>query len=80
MVEILPLLNPRAKWRQEQPDLKVDDVVLLVDKNTPRGQWRLGRVQETFPGRDSHVRVVSVKVGTTSLTRPITQLCRIGPD
>ena len=80
MVEILPLLNPRAKWRQEQPDLKVDDVVLLVDKNTPRGQWRLGRVQETFPGRDGHVRVVSVKVGTTSLTRPITQLCRIGPD
>eukprot|EP00117_Sycon_ciliatum_P011863 scpid57960/ scgid13154/ len=71
MAEVLPLINPRSKWRREQPDLAVDDVVLVVDPGTPRGQWRLGRVQESYPGKDGHVRVVKVKIGDTSLVRPI---------
>ena len=80
MTEMLPLLLPRAKWRQPQPDLGIDDVVLIVDAAAPRGQWRLGRVEQLFPGVDGRVRVVRVKVGDTSLVRPIAQLCKIAKD
>ena len=56
--EFLVTLNTRKKWRDKKDNLKIGDVVLVADQNTPRGQWPLGRVQELFPGQDGRVRVV----------------------
>ena len=58
--EYLSTLNTRKKWREAKENLKVGDVVLVVDQNTPRGQWHLGRVEEVFPGQDGQVRVIQV--------------------
>ena len=50
--------------------------MLLVDDCLPRGQWHMGRVIKTVPGRDGLVRIVVVKTGTsTTLVRPIKKLC-----
>jgi hypothetical protein len=43
-LEFVQLLGPHQKWSQEQDNLKVDEVVIELDKNQPRGVWRLMRV------------------------------------
>ena len=73
--EWLPSLTPRSKWRREQRDVAVDDVVVVVSADTTRGQWPLARVVEVFRGQDGHVRVAKVKIGQKFLTRPIHKLC-----
>lgn len=50
--EYLSTLNTRKKFREAIENLKVGDVVLVVDQNAPRSQWHLGRVEEVFPGHD----------------------------
>ncbi|XP_074645870.1 uncharacterized protein LOC141902130 [Tubulanus polymorphus] len=72
--ELLPSLNARQKWNINKEDFKIGDIVVCVDKNTPRGQWPLGRVTEIFPGSDGHVRVVRVKIGSKQYVRPVTKL------
>ena len=41
-------------------NLKKGDIVLIQDSNQIRGQWKLGKVSEVFPGEDSIVRKVHV--------------------
>lgn len=35
-------------------DLKIGDVVLLVEQNSPRDHWQLARNMVTYPGADGH--------------------------
>ena len=51
----LPTLNRSTKWRKEQKDIQVNDVVLVTAPDMPRRHWPLGRVQEVYPGKDRHV-------------------------
>ncbi|XP_073237109.1 uncharacterized protein [Porites lutea] len=73
--EYIPTLQQRQKWIREKDNLKIGDVVLVVDNNSPPGRWLLGRVIKTFPGRDGKVRVAEVKTKNSTLTRPISNLC-----
>ena len=73
--EYLSTLNTRKKWREAKENLKVGDVVLVVDQNAPRGQWHLDRVEEVFAGQDGQVRVVQVSTKGQKFIRPITRLC-----
>ena len=41
-------------------NLKKGDIVLIQDSNKIRGQWKLGKVSEVFPGEDGIVRKVHV--------------------
>ena len=41
-------------------DMKVGDLMLLVDENTRRGEWRLGRIIRT-EGTPSHARKAWLK-------------------
>ena len=45
-----------------------------------RAKWPLGRILEVFHGPDKHVRSVRVKVGSKTLSRPITKLCPLELD
>lgn len=52
------------------------DVVIVHDHTLPRGLWKLGRIQEVFPGRDDLPRSALVRVATrnrqhTLLKRPL---------
>ena len=63
------------KWNTETRNLKVDDVVIIVDANAQRGLWPLARVAEILPGDDGRVRVVKLVTRNGSLTRPASQVC-----
>ena len=75
MQEWLPNLNARKKWFKEQRNVSVGDVVLVISPDSKCGEWPLGKVIETYPGKDGIVRVVKLLVGQSTLTRPITNIC-----
>lgn len=73
--EYLPTLQERQKWNNPRRNLAVDDLVVVVDENAPRGQWLLGRIVRVFPGKDGFVRSAEVKTKHSTLHRPIRKLC-----
>ena len=66
--DYLPSLQERQKWNKPQRNLAVNDIVLLLDENTPRSIWPLGRVIEVYSNRgDGLVRSAKVKTRSTEL-------------
>ena len=63
-------------------NLQVDDVVVVMDDNSPRNSWRIARVEEVYPDDDSLVRKVQIKIANQNLDRngrpagPPASLCR----
>ena len=72
--EYLPLLQERKKWILKRRNLAVNDLVLLVTENAPRGHWLLGRVTKVFPAQDGLVRTAEVRTKNSTLLRPISKL------
>ena len=77
--EYLPLLHSRRKWREESPQIKTGDIVLLTNDNK-RQTWPLGRVVETFVGRDGLVRSANIQVGQKIFKRAVQQLVHLELD
>ena len=73
----LELLKNRVKWDQVQDELHVGDIVLVVDVNTPRGLWKLGRVTALLPSEDGLVRNVTILSNGHSYDRPVVSLIRL---
>ena len=73
--EYLPELQKRARWEKPSRDLSVGDLVLVMDNALPRNEWMMGRVIETYKGRDDRVRSVKVKTKKSDLVRPIAKVC-----
>lgn len=77
----------RNKWYKVHENLKVGDMVLVRDENTPPAKWPLGRVAAVHQSDDGLVRSASVKIparkkengifvtGVTTLDRPVQKLC-----
>jgi hypothetical protein len=70
----LPALVQRAKRTQDIPNLKVGDLVIVVDYSTPCGTWPLGRIIEVYRGSDNIVRSVDVKTKFGVFRRPATKI------
>ncbi|XP_062713665.1 uncharacterized protein LOC134290523 [Aedes albopictus] len=68
-------LQDRKKWPTVHQDIDVGTLVLLKDDNAPPMRWNLGRIEEVFPGKDGHVRVVQVRTAHGSYRRAITEVC-----
>ncbi|XP_055840613.1 uncharacterized protein LOC129908257 [Episyrphus balteatus] len=73
--EYLARLQQRPKWLKSQPQLKIGDLVLIKDKRFPPTKWNLGRILETFPGKDDITRVINLKTQQGEFKRPVTKLC-----
>jgi len=73
--EYLPLLQERVKWNKPRRNVAVGDIVLISDKNLPRGAWPLARVTKVYTAKDGYVRSAEVMTKTAVLTRPINKLC-----
>ena len=58
-------------------DIKENDVVLVIDPETKRGTWPLGRITEVIPGKDDHVRRVKVLVKGKTLDRGINRIIKL---
>ena len=63
LTEILPELQPRDRWNKICGEIALDDMVLVIDKQTSRGLWKMGRVVELEPSEDGLVRHVVVRMG-----------------
>ena len=84
--EVLSNLQSRSKWVKPQRNLKVGDIVLLKDENTPRCEWLTSVVTEVFVSEDNKVRSATVRLAScldnsgkrlgqaTFLSRPISKL------
>ena len=62
-------LQPRQKWVATRRNLQVDDVVVVMDYNSPRNCWKVVCVKETFPDGDGLVRKVRIKIADQNLDR-----------
>ena len=56
----IPNIISQHKWTQDSRNLVPGDVVLVCDSNRLRGQYTIAKVKEVFPGKDGHVRTVSL--------------------
>lgn len=75
MREYVPNLIERRKWLKNRSNLKVGDIVMIIEPCTQVGQYPLGRVIETYPAEDGVARVVKVKTSTNEKVRPVIKLC-----
>lgn len=76
--EYLNQFQHRRKWSDEQPNMKIGDLVLIKEDKIPPLKWLTGRVMEVHPGIDQKVRVVSLRgPGGILIKRPIHKLSRL---
>lgn len=69
---LLDLKSARSCNTHKPTEFKMGDIVLIGDANMPRQTWKLGKIEELFPGRDGKVRSCAVRTSTgTVLKRPI---------
>ena len=66
--------------------MRVGDLVLLTDPNTPRNDWRRGMIVEVIVSHDGLVRSVKLKISgreddsNSILTRPVHKLVLLLPS
>lgn len=72
--EYLNTLRQRSKWRLQQRNIKVDDIVVVKEANTPPNIWLLARIVDVHPGSDGIVRVVSLKTKNNILKRSVVKI------
>ena len=77
--DVFPTLVLRKKWQLERRNLQVGDVVTYVEENAVRGKWTLGKVIETYPGRDGQIRNVKLKTPLGEYTIPVTKVAVVYP-
>ena len=63
-----------AKWNNVKRNLKVEDVVLVRDKNSPRNVWPMGVVTKVEPVSKGLVRSVVLRTYKTELHRLVNKL------
>ena len=73
--EYLPTLMDRRKWRMHKENIEAGDLVLLADKNYPRGEWPIARVVEAVVSSDGFVLAVQVRTVSTVATH-VKRQCR----
>jgi chloramphenicol 3-O-phosphotransferase len=72
--EYVPNLLQRRKWTTQARNLQKGDLVLVVDPDSPRGVWPLGRVIRPITGDSGIVRAVEVKTKRGTLVRPVAKI------
>ena len=50
-----------------QRNVSVDDVVIVIDDNSARNEWRMGRVVEVFTSDYGLVRSVKIQLASNEL-------------
>ncbi|XP_035214816.1 uncharacterized protein LOC118188493 [Stegodyphus dumicola] len=68
--EYLGMLVHRPKTVPSRT-IKKGDLVFVEDDKRKRTDWPMGRVIETYPGKDNNIRVVKVKTSSGELLRPV---------
>ena len=73
--EYLPSLQEWQKWNKTRKNLKVNNILLILDEKTPWCSLALGRIMEVYTNhKDGLVRSVKVKTSTSLLTLPVDKI------
>lgn len=75
--EYLNRLQERPKWKKQQPNIEVGELVIIKEANLPPAKWLLGRVVKTHKGKDGLVRVVTLRTQDKTFMRPIAKICKL---
>ncbi|UYV83333.1 hypothetical protein LAZ67_23000609 [Cordylochernes scorpioides] len=67
-------LSIRGKWKSAKPNVKIGDLVLIMEKSISSSSWIIGRVSKTFHGPDMLVRTVELRTGKGLLRRPVNKV------
>lgn len=78
--EYLSSLQPRAKWRASEQNVKENQLVLVKNDNTPPAQWELARISEVHPDSTAIVRTVTLRRGQAEYLRPVQKICPLPTD
>ncbi|XP_051166513.1 uncharacterized protein LOC127284859 [Leptopilina boulardi] len=70
----LQTLQQRTKWFSARPNIKVGDIVLIKNEDSPPSKWDLARIIKCISGRDGVVRVVHLKTANSEFVRPISKI------
>lgn len=75
----LPVLTKRVKWFKDVKPIKAGDLVLLIEPNETRKEWKRARVERVYKGRDGRARVADVMLPdkTIKKSRSIQRLAKI---
>ncbi|GFW80640.1 integrase catalytic domain-containing protein [Trichonephila clavipes] len=68
-------LQQRNKWQFKKQNVKVGDLVVIIEDNMPTFKWPLGRITEIYSGSDALIRVVKVKTQFGEYKRAISRVC-----
>lgn len=74
--EYLSSLQECQKWNKIKRNLKIGEVIIL-DENSPRNSWLLGRVEQTTLNAKGLVRHVLVRTRSSTLEKSVDILCLI---
>ena len=72
--EYLTSLNRYNQWYRQTKNLEVGDIVLLKEDGMVPTAWPMARIVNVYPGKDSLVRVVSVKTVKGVYKRPVSKV------
>ena len=72
--EYVHFLQERPVAQRQQENIRVGDVVVLVDSSVPRGQWLFGLVKSLRTSDDGLVRSATVFTNGKKTTRPISKM------
>lgn len=75
--EYLHTLQQRHKWKTTRENIRVGDLVLILEDNMPPAKWARGRVLEVHPGDDGNIRVVTLKARGSTFKRSIVKVARL---
>lgn len=83
LIEYVPSLTERPKWTDPQRNVEVGDKVLVVDNQTPRGNWPVGEIVKVLPGKpdprsrkkEPTIRTVVVRTDSGEYRKAVAKLC-----
>ena len=78
--EYLAALNRYNKWHYPSRNVALGDIVVLREDGTIPTNWPLARVIQTHPGKDTLVRVVTVKTANGIYKRPVSKIAVLIPS
>ena len=70
-------MQQRNKWMFEKNNVKIGDLVLLIEENLPPYKWALGKIMKVYFGDDQKIRVVDVKTQHNICKRAISKICAL---
>ena len=74
MKEYLSDIGSGKSWFLPTKNLKVGDIVVVIDPDAARRGWKVGKIEQVYPGSDELVPVVDVRVRGKKLRRPISRI------